>query len=157
MVFPLPGTGKKISDMAKLITPTPLGDFYALVQQGDISHHLANGENPLEGVKIRASIEKASPSLPDGMQVDHCYVLVAKITVEQACNSLVIVWKCANNLFAEGGSDTGERYDAQTWENETCILTLATRDGEYLYSCATKNKWVPTRFHKDGSPHGYLD
>ena len=49
-------------------------------------------------------------------------------------------------LWTDGGGNSGEYFDAMTYEGDDYVATIATRDGDWLAQSATSGGFVPERF-----------
>lgn len=87
-----------------------------------------------------------SPQLPAGMSILGCQAVVWRV---QATNHVTgPAFSCQWIQLpsgAEGGPDSGEGLDAQTWSIGKAKLSLGTEDGEYLAARAKKGNDLPER------------
>jgi hypothetical protein len=73
------------------------------------------------------------PSLPDGMNVNCCIVVLLQFWVAKPVQefSFYCVWETLKTI---GHGNSGEALDAWEWENDNYLVTIGTEDAESLNS-----------------------
>jgi hypothetical protein len=139
--------------------PSPLGDFQVLLQRkGKEIEHLKCGEAFLENFHIETSLNETNPQLLDGCEVNGTYLLSIHIKAQQPLEKFSILCVCKGfSQLIEGGHDSGQYFDAQTWNNDTHTVTLGTQGDDFLAECTEKGKQIPSRFKEDINSHYMLE
>ena len=59
--------------------------------------------------------------------------------------SFASIWKAGYN-WKTRGPDSGQYFDAQTWEDDEHAVTIGTEDSDKLFLRAENDGWLPQRF-----------
>lgn len=139
--------------------PSPFGNFQILLQRkGREIEYLNYGEAFLENFYIETSLNEAYPQLLDGCEVNATYLVSIYIKAQQPLEKFSILCVCKDfSELIEGGYDSGQYFDAQTWNNDTHTVTLGTQSGDFLAECTEKGKKIPSRFKEDINSHYMLE
>ena len=121
-----------ISKNAEMVYATPLGMLRGYIRHDSSLH-------------IDAELKMHCPPLLSDMTVSECGILQWNIRVTGKCPGVRAVCVLEPHSKVGGGSDSGQCFDAQTWNDGTHILTLGTWDSEYLNILASRNV-IPRRF-----------
>ena len=115
---------------------------------GTVRGYIFNGGS----LETLAELEVCHPELPPTMEIAECRIFKWHIKATEDCASFKIVCELDATSKIDGGPNSGEWLDAQTWESESHVLSIGTDDGDYLNFRAGKNL-IPKRFmttHPDG-------
>lgn len=93
------------------------------------------------------------PVLPSGMSVRRVRAVLLKASSAKGLEYLD--YRCEFDTDIEGGPESGERLDAQSWEGEHDIVVIGTEDGEML---SARMRWIEVsddplalvQYQKDG-------
>ena len=134
---------------------TPLGDLETGISHGDTVLS-ADERRPEFGAPMTFQddavmavclIERFRPALPADMTITDCnrvrWTIVARATTEPV--SVAWTWR-PGYLWEFSGADSGQYFDAMTYQNDDHIATLATRDRDWLAKSAAAGDFVPERF-----------
>ena len=104
---------------------------------------------------FEAELLICSPSLclPDNMYVEGCQAAVWRIVLHDkafACD-FYANW-CNGFVWTDGGPNSGENLEAQTWESEEYEVSVGTQDGEMLQARAVNNELMPVEFNSCINP-----
>ena len=136
--------------------PTPAGTFEVFLEEKGNVTPLPQGMTTLGDIQIRTSIKSVEPIIPSGMIVDKTYLVSISFIATKPADSLAIIFGSSTMQPSMFGRDSGEYFDAQTWEDNNTIVTFATRDPEYLYGYSIDKKHIPSRYRTTGE-YGELD
>lgn len=93
---------------------------------------------------------KYTPRLPSHLHVEGCFVTVYRVKMKESNTGCKFTAKWDNDYtWIDGGGNSGEDLDAQTWFNSEIEVSIGTEDGENLIERSQLNKLMPTHF--DGS------
>lgn len=112
----------------KVILNTPLGalSFKAKCRNGHIQDS-------------QITFHKWEPSIPSGMSVDGCYVVLFKNTSSEQIDDFELSCSWVD-LNVKGHPCSGEALDAWEWESGKTLVLVGTEDTEWLHSRLNINK-----------------
>lgn len=90
-----------------------------------------------------------NPKLPVGMRVDQCICGIWRI---KALKEVSCRFSCSLATNLEGSVETGERLNAQSFEDDNVILTIGTEDEECFAYRARSDCWFPRRLKSEIEP-----
>ena len=117
--------------MNNVASQMPNAEAYLQTPIGQLKFYTTSVGGVTEQLNIsQCQIE---PSLPDGMNVDRCIVVLLQFWVEQPVQEFNFYcgWK---TLKTVGHSCSGEALEAWEWESDNYLVTIGTEDTEYLSS-----------------------
>jgi hypothetical protein len=84
------------------------------------------------------------------MVVDGCWVLVSRVrAIKSVANVRFTIEWVSGYSWAEGGPETGENLDAQTWSDGKVKASVGTEDGDRLAQRAGCDDWMPDRLQEE--------
>lgn len=96
---------------------------------------------------------RPSFTLPPGMEVENCLAAVWRILpFKQEKNCIFSAQWHEGYTWKDGGPDSGESLDAQTWYNDEYEISIGTQDGEMLKARSQLNDMMPTAFNDNIDP-----
>ena len=135
----------KLSAFLNASDPVPAADEVWAMQNGVI---LAVWDLPQARVELlRASVR---PRLPAGMQLDGCEAAVWRYRARS--DGLALTLRCGWDILpegADGGPESGQALDAQTWDVGSQSVTIGTEDSEWLAQRAARGLWMPQRLESE--------
>lgn len=101
-------------------------------------------------VRTECLVEAFEPELPDGMSILACERVRWTIRALGDTPPLSVAWTWRpGHGWTDGGANSGQYFDAMTYNNERYEATIATRDGDWLANSAKDGEYVPSRFEED--------
>lgn len=114
--------------MRTLDLDTPLGEI----------RFSADAESTSNGVyDLELRVVEFQPVLPPGMSVRRVRAVLLKVSSDIGLEYLDFLCQFATAI--EGGPESGEHLDAQSWEGEHDIVVIGTEDGEML---SARMPWI---------------
>lgn len=156
--------------IAQFQMDTPLGTVFSECEIGgtvlsvetaqkyassDASQKLLSWENEKYKVEILLNRPELHPELLSALT--DCQVFTWRVLAHQDIFSLSFWSRLLMNKPLEGGADSGEYLEAQTWNDEKNRISLGTHDSAYLYQRAEKNDRLPNRFLEFGDQWNALN
>lgn len=156
------------SPLSSYAVETPLGNVtsYVLVNNQDVAirastmqklattGHMAHWQLPyctIESVLTRpALIQEYWDEITD------CWAYLWRIYVHEPLDRLEFVSTLSAPHRLTGGYDAGQYLAAQTWDDQTWMLTLGTEGEDALYNRAQMNDWLPQRYVAQATEWGEL-
>lgn len=136
--------------------PTPAGAFEVFIADKGNVKPLPKGLTTLGDVQIQTSVKSINPTIPSGMAVDRTYLVSIALSAAKPADSLAIIFGSSTMQPSLFDRNSGQYFDAQTWEDSNAVLTFATRDYQYLYTYSIDKKHIPSRYRTTGE-YGELD
>ena len=78
-------------------------------------------------------VREWQPSIPDGMSVDGCHVILFKCRSNEQIKKFVFSCKWVD-INSIGYGNSGEALDAWEWESNETVVVIGTEDSEWLDS-----------------------
>lgn len=99
---------------------------------GELSFRLLDGRRRAAITAHSIHIFSIQPTIPTGMSVRAC--TVALLTLTAKCTEKNMIFSCSWEppFEVRGGAESGERLDAQSWQNGGTIVFIGTEDYEAL-------------------------
>ncbi len=144
------------SETMPIQIPTPAGTFEVFISDKGNVRPLPEGPTTQGDVQIQTSVESANPTIPPRMSIDKTYLVSITLSAAKRADSLALIFGSSTMQPSLFNRDSGQYFDAQTWEDDDTILTFASRDPEYLYSYSIDKKHIPSRYRTTGE-YGELD
>lgn len=137
---------------------TPLGNIYLYAEVNnkkiDLSnvHEVFKVKNGVlfkwinEVYNIELLLVEEDVKIPQGMKVNECWSGRWRIEALVDIDSLNVncEWE-EKYICTDGGLDSGEWFEAQTWLNDEYMVTALTEDASKLELRAKQNQWMPKR------------
>ena len=90
------------------------------------------------------------PELPADMAITDCNRVRWTIMARGDTGPVSVAWTWRPGyLWETSGADSGQYFDAMTYQNDDHIATIATRDQDWLAKSAAAGDFVPERFSGD--------
>jgi hypothetical protein len=101
---------------------TPLGDLEFVAEVDGVPSALSG----------TLDVARMDPSLPDGMSVGDCYVVLLRVPAVEVSTSVRFAARLHPVAPVTAGAATGQGLEAQSWQNGQYKLLVGTEDVERL-------------------------
>jgi len=152
--------GFSASTSQLLAIETPLG---AITSSLAVDSHLLTFENAshfysleTDGFAARwelssgvAEVVISRPSLirEDWEEITDCWAFLWRFKTLQPVKKLIVEGSWMSGYaWSDGGPDSGQNLDAQTWDDGQTTVSLGTEGDDALFVRAEANDWLPQRF-----------
>jgi hypothetical protein len=141
------------------VVDTPLGAICIAVEiddrrqsrRPDFSYDLDQNRHLLiwedNGLHAELLLIQFRPDLPSDLQIQECWAAVWRVQASENLGRCRFVAEWEDGYtWSEGGPESGEGLDAQTWWDVANMVTVGTQDGESLLRRAREGDHLPARW-----------
>lgn len=109
------------------------------------------------GLRAELIVRQFEPEIIQGLDYDRCLGAIWRVSVESDFSTLEASLQMCRNGRGEGGVDTGEGLDAQSWLIDGHVISIGTENARALRYRAKNGQYMPARFDVPVKYHeGYV-